>query len=118
MAARLTEIEALNLWRDVSLAMVRDDDPDLSARQMAILLSVYLDPPPHTVRGLAEKLGVTKPVITRALNAMGRHELLTRRRDPADRRNVLIQRTVPGALYLDRLAAKIRAAAAGGEADT
>ena len=115
MAARLTEAEALNLWRDVSLAMVRDDDPDLSARQMAILLTVYLDPPPHTVRGLAAKLGVTKPVITRALNAMGRHNLLERRRDPDDRRNVLIQRTVQGALYLDRLAQMIRAAAPGGE---
>ncbi len=111
MAMHLTEEKALRLWRDVSLAMVRDDDPDLSARQMAILLSVYLDPPPHTVRGLAARLGVTKPVITRALNAMGRHKLLTRRRDPDDRRNVLIQRTVEGALYLGRLATMIRQAA-------
>jgi len=111
MSIHMTEEKALRLWRDVSLAMVRDDDPDLSARQMAILLSVYLDPPPHTVRGLAAKLGVTKPVITRALNAMGRHKLLTRRRDPDDKRNVLIQRTVEGALYLDRLAGMIRRAA-------
>ena len=105
--AQLTESEALRLWRDVSLAMVRDDAPDLSARQLAILLTVYLDPPPHTVRGLAKKLGVTKPVITRALNAMGRHNLLMRRRDPNDKRNVLIHRTVEGALYLDRLASMI-----------
>ncbi len=101
---QLTESEALRLWRDVCLAMVRDDAPDLSARQLAILLTVYLDPPPHTVRGLAAKLGVTKPVITRALNAMGRYNLLMRRRDPDDRRNVLIHRTVEGALYLDHLA--------------
>ncbi len=114
-APRMTEAEALRLWRDVSLAMVRDDAPDLSLRQMSILLSVYLDPPPHTVRGLAAKLGVTKPVITRALNAMGRHNLLTRRRDPADRRNVLVQRTVEGALYLDGLSQLIRRAAAGAE---
>ncbi|HHN67139.1 MAG TPA: MarR family transcriptional regulator, partial [Thermopetrobacter sp.] len=81
-----------------------------SARQMAILLIVYLEPPPHTVRQLAARLKVTKPVITRALNSMGRHDLLQRKRDPADRRNVLIQRTLAGALYLDRLAGYIRRA--------
>jgi DNA-binding MarR family transcriptional regulator len=34
---------------------------------------------------------------------MGKHELVTRRRDESDRRNVLVQRTVKGALYLERL---------------
>ncbi len=110
---QLTESEALRLWRDACLAMVRDDAPDLSARQLAILLTVYLDPPPHTVRGLAARLGVTKPVITRALNAMSRYNLLVRRRDPKDRRNVLIHRTVEGALYLDHLASLLIRAAEG-----
>jgi DNA-binding MarR family transcriptional regulator len=95
--------QALRLWRDVTFALVRDGQPDLSARQMAVLLTVYLEPPPHTVKGLAEKLGVTKPVITRALNSMGRLGLVTRRRDEADRRNVLVQRTVEGALAVEGL---------------
>jgi DNA-binding MarR family transcriptional regulator len=56
------------------------------------------------VKGLAAKLGVTKPVITRALDTMGAMGLVTRRRDPSDRRNVLIGRTVEGALYVERLA--------------
>ena len=73
--------QALRLWRDVTFDLVLDGRHDLSARQMAVLLTVYLEPPPHTVRGLAEKLGVTKPVITRALDSMGRLGLLTRRRD-------------------------------------
>jgi hypothetical protein len=64
------------------LSEVRDDAPDLTQRQMAILLSIYLEPPPHTVRGLAAKLNVTKPVITRALDAMGARKLVTRHRDP------------------------------------
>jgi DNA-binding MarR family transcriptional regulator len=76
---------------------------DLSARQLAVLLTVYLEPPPHTVRGLAAKLGVTKPAITRALDTMGRLGLVTRRRDEADRRNVLVQRTVAGALAVEKL---------------
>ena len=84
--------------------MVRDEEPDLSVRQISILLTVYLEAPPHTVRDLARKLGVSKPVITRALDSMGKIELLSRRRDEQDRRNVLVQRTVKGALYLERLA--------------
>jgi DNA-binding MarR family transcriptional regulator len=82
---------------------VRDGEPDLSARQITVLLTVYLESPPHTVRGLAAKLRVTKPVITRALDTMGRLGLLSRRRDDADRRNVVVQRTVKGALYVERL---------------
>lgn len=104
MTIDLRPIQALRLWHDVMLALVRDDEPDLSARQITILLTVYLEPQPHTVRGLAAKLGVTKPVVTRALDTMGRHGLLTRKRDPQDRRNVLVQRTVEGALFLERLA--------------
>ncbi|MEQ8698542.1 MAG: MarR family transcriptional regulator, partial [Bauldia litoralis] len=44
-----------------------------------------------------------KPVITRALDTMGRLGLLTRRRDEADRRNVLVQRTLAGALAVEQL---------------
>lgn len=95
--------QSLNLWHNAMLAQVRDDDPDLTTRQMAILLTIYLDPPPHTVRGLAAHLDVTKPVITRALDTMGTMGLVARRRDERDRRNVLVQRTVKGAEYLQRL---------------
>ena len=95
--------QALHVWRKTMLAQVLDDDPDLTTRQIAILLTVYLEPPPHTVRGLAELLNVTKPVITRALDTMGGIGLVKRRRDERDRRSVLIQRTVEGSLYLERL---------------
>ncbi len=104
MPVDIRPAQALKLWHDVMLDLVRDGDPDLSARQMTILLTVYLEPPPHTVRGLARKLDVTKPAITRALDTMGRMKLVSRRRDENDRRNVIIQRTVEGALYLERLA--------------
>jgi DNA-binding MarR family transcriptional regulator len=112
MAIQMRPGQALRLWHDVSLALVRDDEPDLSARQLTVLITIYLDPQPHTVRALAAKLGVTKPVITRALDTMGRHGLVTRKRDPADRRNVLVQRTVNGALFLERLGDLVVAKAA------
>jgi DNA-binding MarR family transcriptional regulator len=99
--------DALFLWRDVNLALVLAGWPDLSSRQYAILMTIYLDLPPHTVRGLAEKLKVTKPVITRALDTMGKLGLVTRSRDPADRRNVIIQRTVAGAEAVDQIAALV-----------
>jgi DNA-binding MarR family transcriptional regulator len=104
MGLELSTAAVLNLWHDVHLTLVRDDEPDLSARQISILLTIYLEAPPHTVRDLAARLNVSKPVITRALDSMGKLGLVTRRRDEKDRRNVLIQRTVTGALYVERLA--------------
>ena len=104
MSLALTPAQSLKLWHDVSLAMVRGAEPDLSLRQVSILLTIYLEAPPHTVRDLARKLGVSKPVITRALDTMGKLELVSRRRDDKDRRNVLVQRTVKGALFLERFA--------------
>jgi DNA-binding MarR family transcriptional regulator len=94
----------MQLWHDVHLAQVHDDEPDLSVRQITVLLTIYLEAPPHTVRALAAKLHVTKPVITRALDSMGKLGLVSRRRDEKDKRNVLVQRTVRGVLYLERLA--------------
>ena len=51
---------------------------------------------------IAARLGVSKPVITRALDTMGGLKLVARHRDETDRRNVLIARTVDGALFVER----------------
>lgn len=111
MAATFRPVQALRLWHEVMLDLVRDEEVDLSARQLAILLTIYLEMPPHTVRGLAKRLDVTKPVITRALDTMGSLDLVSRRRDDLDRRNVIVQRTVNGSLFLERLADRIVARA-------
>ncbi|EGP58561.1 hypothetical protein Agau_C101336 [Agrobacterium tumefaciens F2] len=102
LPAELSPTEALGLWHRVSTAQVTADAPDLTLRQTAILLQIYLVPPPHTVRGLAAMLGVTKPVITRALDSLGALGLVDRVRDERDKRNVVIKRTVAGALYLEK----------------
>ena len=80
MSLSLTTAQALRLWHAVALSMVKDDEPDLSVRQICILLTIYLEAPPHTVRDLARKLTVSKPVVTRALDTMGKLELVSRRR--------------------------------------
>nr|WP_307233106.1 MarR family winged helix-turn-helix transcriptional regulator [Pararhizobium capsulatum] len=102
MPIEMSASQALNLWHGASLQQVRLGH-DLTLRQISILLHIYLVPPPHTVRGLAETLGVTKPVITRALDTMGDLQLVSRNRDDKDRRNVIIKRTLEGALYLEKL---------------
>ncbi len=96
----LSELQALDLWRKAIVTTVRRDAPDLSARQMALLLTVYLTPPPHTVRGLAETLKISKPAVTRAIDRLSELQFVRRKVDEADRRSVLIQRTVRGSVFL------------------
>jgi DNA-binding MarR family transcriptional regulator len=100
MGIELSDFQALDLWRRAMVTSVRRDAPDLSARQMALLLAVYLTPPPHTVRGLADTLRISKPAVTRAIDKLSDLELLTRLVDEHDRRSVLIQRTVRGSVFL------------------
>lgn len=112
MAFSISDLEALDIWRRTAVASVRRDAPDLSARQMALLLTVYLTPPPHTVRGLADLLNVSKPAITRAVDRLSEFGLLRRKTDENDRRSVLLQRTVRGSVFLREYGELIVAAAA------
>lgn len=96
----VTDLDPLDVWRRAMVANVRRDAPDLSARQMAVLLTVYMTEQPHTVRGLAEILNVSKPAITRAIDRLGEFQLARRKTDPRDRRSVIVQRTVKGSVYL------------------
>ncbi|MDP4595032.1 MAG: MarR family transcriptional regulator, partial [Beijerinckiaceae bacterium] len=76
MSFELKQSQALGLLHSTALEIVREATPegmaDLSMRQLSILMIIYLETPPHTVRGLAYRLDVTKPVITRALDTMGK----------------------------------------------
>jgi len=90
----------VGVLRDTVVSLVRRDGPDLSARQLGVFLTVYLSEGPHTVRGLAAELNVSKPAITRALDRLGEFDLARRKLDPMDRRRVLVQRTVNGAALL------------------
>ncbi len=94
----------LTTWRDVLADAVRGDGPDLSMRQWAILLTVYLGPGPHTVRGLSRDLNVPKPAISRALDALSILGYVRRVRDESDRRIVLVQKTSEGSIHIDDFA--------------
>jgi DNA-binding MarR family transcriptional regulator len=97
--------------RDTIVGLVRRDGADLSARQLSVLLICFLEDGPHTVRGLAERLNVAKPAITRALDRLEQFDLVRRAPDPRDRRSVLVSRTAPGAAYVAYLRSLMQAAA-------
>jgi len=54
-------------------------------------------------------LGVSKPVVTRALNTLGALGYLRRERDQDDRRNVFVVRTNDGAEFLEGFKKYLRA---------
>jgi DNA-binding MarR family transcriptional regulator len=100
MAAAQQSDQMVGILRDTIVALVRRDGPDLSARQLGVFLTCYLQEGAHTVRGLAADLNVSKPAITRALDRLGELDLARRKVDPMDRRSVLVQRTLKGAAFL------------------
>ena len=100
MELHLSAQQALNLWRVALSRAVHELEPDLSARQMAILLNVYLTPAPHTVRGLAAQLALAKPAVTRALDRLEAAGFVRRAPDRRDGRSIVVERTVKGAAFL------------------
>ncbi|WP_420346231.1 MarR family transcriptional regulator [Pelagibius sp.] len=104
MSLDLKPARALALWHSVMVAGLNRALPDLTARQFALMLHVYQAPPPHTVRGLAARLNMSKPAVTRALDRLEGLEFLRRKPDEADRRSILVQRTVKGSVFLREFA--------------
>jgi DNA-binding MarR family transcriptional regulator len=100
-----------NMLRTAIVGLVRRDGPDLSARQLAVFLTCYLEADAQTVRGLAAKLNVAKPAITRGLDRLAEFDLVRRKTDPLDRRSVLVQRTATGVAFQRELRTVLRDAA-------
>ncbi|MEY3731879.1 MAG: hypothetical protein RLZZ57_2635 [Pseudomonadota bacterium] len=100
----------VRVLQETIIALVRRDGADLSSRQLGVMLTSYLTDGPHTVRGLALKLNVSKPAITRALDRLGELDLARRKPDPSDRRSVLVQRTPKGNAFMRDLRNTIVAA--------
>ena len=99
----------LSGWMRTLINYVRSGEPDLTNRQMALLMLIYLTPGPHTVRGIASALSVSKPVVTRALNTLGSLGYLRRERDLDDRRNIFVVRTKDGTNFLENFRRYLRA---------
>jgi DNA-binding MarR family transcriptional regulator len=97
-ATRIQEV--LGVWQQVTVRALRELPYDLSQRQIAVLLTTYMSPPPHTIRSLADTLHISKPAVCRAVDALSGLDLIRRKKDESDRRNVFLQRTVNGSVFL------------------
>jgi len=103
-AARAAADPMLHVLMNTMVASVSSNGPDLTARQLAVFLKIYLEPAiDHTVRGLAAVLNVSKPAITRALDRLEELDFTKRETDPNDRRSVIARRTPSGSVYLRTL---------------
>lgn len=97
-------IESLSLWSKILLHSMKEAKLDLSTRQMAILLSVYLDKQVHSVKSLSETLGISKAAVCRALDVLCKEGLVKRKREEEDKRQVSLTKTIKGMCYLSEIA--------------
>ncbi len=103
---------AAAILREVIVGLVRRDGPALSSHQLGVFLTCYSVDGEHTVRGLAQRLDVSKSVITRSLDKLAGLGLAERAPDLRDRRSVLVARTATGeALMREITGAAVQSAA-------
>ncbi len=98
------EIERLT---QAMTSAVRSDMKDLTPRQLAILLNVNVEP--ATVRGLAAKLNIGKPAVTRATSTLVREGLITKKTVATDGRDRQIDVTDAGKQYITTYAGLLAA---------
>ena len=101
----MKETGQVTLLRDTIVSLVRRDAPDLTSRQLGVLLVCSLSDESQTVRGLAEKLKIPKPSISRALDRLTELGLARRRPDPLDQRSIFVQVTAKGLTLVRSLGA-------------
>jgi DNA-binding MarR family transcriptional regulator len=78
------------------LSLVRTGEPDLTMRQLGVLLICATARHPETVKSLAMRMHIAKPIITRAIDRLEELGLARRLPDPFDGRSVLIEVTRTG----------------------
>lgn len=85
-----------------TLSQIASDDPDLTPRQLAVLMIRGWTHGPHHIRTLAHWIGVTKPVVWRVTENLGTLGLLQKDRCRDDQRDRLVSITDEGRAYLRR----------------
>lgn len=100
----MTTMSALDFWQRIMTRSLKEVKLDLSARQSGILLTVYLKDGPHTIKSLSESLDISKAAVCRALDTLSMEGLVRRKKDEKDKRNVFIQRTIQGSVFLSDFA--------------
>ena len=96
--------QALAFWQGVNVHALQFMPVDLSARQSAVLLHVYLNDEQYGIKDIAYALQISKPAVCRAVDALEDLRLVKRKPDPTDGRHVLITPTAKGSNYLGKFA--------------
>ena len=80
--------------------------PDLTMRQLAMLLILRDEPKVDcTVRGIARRLNISKPAVTRGASTLEHLMFAQRQPDPADRRSIFLRLTPRGHAFMRTLPA-------------
>lgn len=103
----------LHTLRKTLITEFRSQQPDLTLRQLAMLLVIYLTNERQTVRGLAAYLNVHKSAVCRALDRFREIDLAYREIDLRDTRSINAGRTARGAAMVERLGTAMVEAADG-----
>jgi DNA-binding MarR family transcriptional regulator len=102
----------LAVSRRARSAVNRDLDPlGVSWSQVRALRTLARGEEPMRMSELAERLGIARRSATSVVDELAERDLVTRRRDPADRRAVAVQIAPAGETLLDELDHRRRAAA-------
>ena len=97
----------LQVLRRSIVAGVRADEPDLTLRQLATLLQIYVVEKPQTVRAVAAYLAVQPQAVTQAYLRLEELGYLRHGRKSGDRRSVVAVRTVAGAAAVAAIRARL-----------
>ena len=95
-----TPDEFVSLLHETIVALVHRDGPDLTARQLAVFLRIYVYAEPPTGRDLALALNIHKSAISRVLDRLIEADLVCRKPNPQDHRSVLVGRTARGSALI------------------
>jgi DNA-binding MarR family transcriptional regulator len=80
---------------------VREEECELTMRQIAILLTVRYDP--DAVGSIAQSLKVSDAAVSRAIDVLQKHQLVRRNRLPENRNRVIVSITPKGQALVGRL---------------
>jgi DNA-binding MarR family transcriptional regulator len=95
----------LEIFHRTTVAMVREEGRDLTARQLAVFLTCYLSEKKLAPKVLATDLKLNRAKVSAIVDRLERLSLVQRDPDPSDGRSVLIARTKKGTKFLRDLIA-------------
>ena len=89
--------------RNFMTMLVSGDQHDLTGRQLSILLIVYGETNEQTIKAITQELNISKPTISRAVDRLVELNLVDKRKDPKDRRSVIVGQTHDGKIFVNTI---------------